>query len=170
MLALAYSNDTFDIYDGVVCYMFYRFFEQGVGAIWVRIRLPEDFDDKRLVVVFKALKMGQKRSFDYWSARNRLHEFAISRHFKQFNNDLNFWRSKSVKDNLMPRYQMRGSLRPVIIYNEPILFDRSIDSVLHRLYRNWLFARLFAANLRQILIEGSGMGYDLDWLISKVGG
>jgi hypothetical protein len=170
MLALAYSNDTLDIYHGAVCYMFYRFFEHGVGMVWVRILLPKDFDEKQISAAFKALKMDQQRSFDYWSARSRLHEFAINRHFREFNNDLNFWRSKSVKDNLIPRYQMRGSLRPVIVYNEPELFSRSIDCELARVYRNWLFARLFASNLRKILINDSDIGYDLDWLIPKIGG
>jgi len=162
MLALAYSNDTLDIYDGVVCYMFYRFFDQGVGMIWVRIRLPEDFDGKRMVAVFKSLRMDQESSFDYWSARSRLHEFTIIRHFREFNNDLNFWRSKSVKDNLIPRYQMRGSLRPVIVYNEPILFNKSTDPVLDRLGRNFLLACLFASKLRDIVIAGSGVGYNVD--------
>jgi hypothetical protein len=170
MLALAYSNDTLDIYDGAACYMFYRFFDQGVGMVWVRIRLPEDFDDKRLAALFKPLRMDQERSFDYWSARSRLHRFAISRYFRELNNDLNFWRSKSVKDNLIPHYQMRDSLRPVIVYNEPELFSRSTDLVLQRLYRNWLLARLFASNLRKILVDNSGIGYDLNWLIPKIGG
>ena len=151
MLALAYSNDMLDIYDDAICYMFYRFFEHGVGMIWVRIRLPNDFDDKQLVAVFKSLRMDQERSFDYWSARSRLHEFTISRHFRMFNIDLNFWRSKSVKDNLMPQYQMRGSLKSVIVYNEPILFSRSADPVLSRLHRNWMLAHLFASKLREIL-------------------
>jgi len=170
MMALAYSNDTLDIYDGAVCYMFYRFFDRGIGMVWARIRLPEDFDEKQISAAFKSLKMDQQRSFDYWSARSRLHEFAINRHFRAFNNDLNFWCSKSVKDNLMPNYQMRGSLRPVIVYNEPLLFHRSTDHHLERFQRNWLLARLFASNLRKILISDSGIGYDLDWLIPKIGG
>ncbi len=153
MLALSYCNDTFDIYDGAVCYMFYRFFEQGVGMIWVRIRLPEDFDGKQLVALFNSLRIDQERSFDYWSAKSRLHEFTISRHFREFNTDLNFWRSKSVKDNLMPQYQMRGSLKPVIVYNEPTLFCGSADRVLACFYRNWLLAHLFASKLRDILID-----------------
>jgi hypothetical protein len=170
MLALAYSNDTLDIYDDALCYMFYRFFENGVGMIWVRIRLPKDLDDSRITAIFKSLKVDQERSFDYWSARSKLHEFSIRKHFQNLNTDLNFWRNKSVKDNLMPQYQMRASLRPEIVYNEPLLFHRSTDYHLERVQRNWLFARLFAINLRKILIDDSGMGYDLDWLVAKIGG
>jgi hypothetical protein len=162
MIALAYSNGTLDIYDDAVCYMFYRFFEQGVGMIWVRICLPKDFDEKQISVLFKSLRMDLERSFDYWSARSLLHEFAINRHFRELNNDLNFWRSKSVKNNLIPRYQMRASLRPVIVYNEQLLFHRSSDYHLERVQRNWLFACLFASVLRKILTDDSGVGYDLD--------
>jgi len=162
MLALAYSDGTLDIYDGAVCYMFYRFFEQGIGMIWVRICLPENFDDKQIIDIFKSLKMDQQRSFDYWSARSDLHEFAISRYFRQLNSDLSFWRSKSLKHKLIPNYQMRASLRPEIVYNEPLLFHRSTDYHLVRVQRNWLFAHLFATNLSKILIDDSGIGYDIE--------
>jgi hypothetical protein len=160
MLALAYSNDTLDIYDDAVCYMFYRFFEHGIGMVWARILLPKGFDDSQIRALFKLLKMDQQRSFDYWSADSRISEFAISRYFRELNSDLNYWRSKSVKDNLIPQYQMRGSLRPVIVYNEPKLFSGSPDLVLSRIYRNWLLARLFASNLRKILIDDSDIGYN----------
>jgi len=162
MLALAYSNDTLDIYDGAVCYMFYRFFEYGVGMVWVRILLPKDFDDSKIRALFKLLKVDEQRSFDYWSAKSTLHEFAINRHFRSLNSDLSFWCSKFVKHDLIPRYQMRGSLRPVIVYNEPLLFYRSADRVLERFYRNWNLACLFASQLRDILIGGFGIGYNVD--------
>ena len=151
MLALAYSNDTLDIYDGTVCYMFYRFFEQGIGMIWARIRLPEDFDEKQIIAIFKSLKMDQERSFDYWSARSVLHEFSIRRHFQDLNKDLNYWCNKSVKLNLMARYQMRISSRPEIVYNEPLLFYRSNDYYLERVQRNWNLARVFVSKLRDVL-------------------
>jgi len=160
MLALAYSNDTLDIYDNSACCMFYRFFEQGIGMIWVRIRLPEDFDDNQIIALFKSLNMDQQRSFNYWSARSDLHEFAISRYFRQLNSDLDYWRSKSLKYKLIPNYQMRYSLRPEIVYQEPLLFHRSADYHLERVQRNWHLACLFASVLRKILIAGVGIGYD----------
>jgi len=162
MLALAYSDGTLDIYGDAVCYMFYRFFEQGTGMIWVRICLPENFDDKQIIDIFKSLKMDQQRSFDYWSARSDLHEFAISRYFRNLNSDLNFWRSKSLKHNLIPNYQMRGSLKPVIVYNEPLLFHRSADYHLERVQRNWNLTCLFASCLRKVLVDDSGVGYDIE--------
>jgi hypothetical protein len=155
MLALAYSNDTFDIYDGAVCYMFYRFFESGVGMVWARILLPDDFNVDRVSALFKDLKVSQQRSFDYWSADSKLYVFAISRHFRELNSDLSYWRNKSLKFELIPKYQMRGSIGPAVIYHEPILFDSSTDPVLQRLYRNWLLAYLFASMLRRLLVGDS---------------
>jgi hypothetical protein len=155
MLALAYSNDTLDIYGGAVCYMFYRFFECGVGMVWVRILLPDDFNVDQVSALFKNLKVSQQRSFDYWSADSKLYVFAICRHFRELNRDLSYWYSKSLKFELVPKYQMRGSIEPAVIYHEPILFDRSTDPVLQRLYRNWLLAYLFASMLRRLLVGDS---------------
>ncbi len=151
MLALAYSNDTLDIYGNSVFYMFYRFFEYGIGMVWVRIVLPDDFDEGRISAMFRELKVDEQRSFDYWSAMSRFSGFGISRYFRMINSYLNLWRSRPVKEDLMPRYQMRGSLKPVIVYNEPLLFVRSADPVLSRFHRNWLLAHLFASVLKGVL-------------------
>jgi len=152
MLALAYSNDTLDIYDNAVCYMFYRFFECGVGMVWARILLSNGFDEDQVSVLFNALKIDEQRSFDYWSASSKLHDFAISTRFQNLNSDLGYWLNKSMKLELIPRYQVRGSLAPMIIHNEPILFSRSTDLVLERFSRNWNLARLFVSKLRDILV------------------
>jgi hypothetical protein len=151
MLALAYSNDTLDIYGGAACYMFYRFFEYGVGMIWVRIILPEDFDYKQISALFNSLKIDQQTSFDYWSSGSKLHEFSLSKHFRELNKDLNYWCNKSLKLELIPRYQVRSTLLPVVVYNEPILFERSTDQVITRVHRNWLLSLLFASRLRDTL-------------------
>jgi len=168
MLALAYSNDTLDIYDGAVCYMFYRFFEKSVGMVWVRILLPKDFDENQISNLFKSLKMYDQRSFDYWSARSRLNEFTISRYFQKLNDDCGYWRSKYIKFDSIPQYQMRCALSSVIVYNEPILFSKNIDYKLDyelaRVYSNWKLACLFASGLRNILVTVSGAR---DWLFPK---
>jgi len=151
MLALAYSNDMLDIYDDAICYMFYRFFEHGIGMVWARILLPEGFDDSQVRALFKSLKIDQQRSFDYWSADSRSSEFAIPRYFRALNSNLDYWRSKSVKSNLIPQYQVRTSLKPVIAYNEPILFRRNNDYVLAHVHRRWHLAWLLASVLRDTL-------------------
>jgi hypothetical protein len=161
MLALAYSNDTLDIYDGAVCYMFYRFFEYGVGMVWARILLPGDLDEDQISVLFNSLRINSPRSFDYWSADSRLHEFAISRYLRGLNNDLNFWYNESVKDDLMARYQVRKNQGPVIVYGESGLFDGCTDPEIARVYRDWMLARLFASGLRNILNANSWTG---NWL------
>jgi hypothetical protein len=162
MLALAYSNDTLDIYDGAVCYMFYRFFRHGVGMVWVRILLPYGFKADQVSGLFKALNMDQKRSFDHWSASTKLSAPEIVRYFQLMGSDSSYWYNKFARKRLIPRYQMRRSLLPVVVCNEPILFNKSTDPVLDRLGRNFLLACLFASKLRDIVIAGSGVGYNVD--------
>ena len=164
MLALAYSNDVPNIYDSNVCYMFYRFFEYGVGMVWVRILLPYGFKVDQVSELFKALNMDQKRSFDYWSASAKLSAPEIVRYFQLMGSDLSYWCNKFARERLIPRYQMRRSLMPVVVHDEPLLFNKSTDPVLDRLGRNFLLACLFASKLRDIVIAGSGVGYNVDCL------
>jgi hypothetical protein len=156
MLALAYSDDTLDIYDGAVCYMFYRFFDQGVGMVWVRICLPKDFDTDQIFDLLKALKVGQQRSFDYWSANSRLYPSRVARYLQSLNSNLGYWRSIFLKRDLIPEYQVRCTLAPVIVRHEPILFGavlfgNGISPDLVRVYSNWKLALLFVSQLRDIL-------------------
>ena len=148
MLALAYYNNTFDIYEGAVCFMFYRFFEYGVGMVWVRIILPDDFDKDRVCVLLRSLKVDEPRSFDYWSAKSRLFIFEIGTEFQKINSDMGYLRREFLKSKLIPLYQMRSSLKPMVVYGEPLLFGESTDPVLKRVRRKLVFAKKFSPVFR----------------------
>jgi hypothetical protein len=72
--------------------------------------------------------------------------------------DLSYWCNKFARERLIPRYQMRRSLMPVVVHDEPLLFNKSTDPVLDRLGRNFLLACLFASKLRDIVIAVLELG------------
>ena len=159
MLALSCYNDTFDIYDGAVCYIFYRSFGYGVGRVWVRILLPDDLDGGRIARIFDSLKRDLRMPSDCWSTI--INWFAISIYLRSLDSGLDFWRKEFLEIDLIPRYQAISPLMPSILRSEPVLFARSNDPVLSSLHENWLSAEWFASKLRDLLIADSGAGYNV---------